>query len=235
VSALHGAFTDILLAIVGVGMGVLTYGNLRAKAFNLGSFLSSLATIIIFVFGTVFYCQARGVVDVSQDLSDSVTDRIVAKIAGDRAGLWVPAFQQIIGGPYLIVPAGRPVQIRTDTLIVDWSVGVHNALLESIRVAGVLGGGIILFIAWSAIYCCFKAVRMASSLETRTIAGGIITIGLVGFAVEDFVLDQNVAFWGWSVAGIAYAMALRQNPEVLVPRRMREYGNPTRPTVRFRR
>jgi hypothetical protein len=128
------------------------------------------------------------------------------KLMGDRGPLWVSALQQILAGPYIIVPAGRPLRPQgIYASLYTWEFGSHNSVLELLINNGMLAGaaGIALI-----ALCIWQSARLVTETEhrgTRAVACGFLGVAVVGVSTGSFPV-YDVGFFLWAMGGILAAM-----------------------------
>ena len=137
--------------------------------------------------------------------SSELQGRLLFKIAGDRGPIWYEAYLQILGGPYLLAPSGRPLMLvdLSRSTEKEWQVGAHNALLELTRNGGLLIGGFgIVFLCWQLFQLRAALIKLRGTAFVG-LASGVFAVAVVGITTGDFPLDHNVGFWIWVPVGIS--------------------------------
>lgn len=159
-----------------------------------------LSALMIWV---VMQMQGKTLIEVATR-DEGVLAYAVFKLMGDRGPLWLAAIEQIMGGPYLVVPAGRPLRPESfdyGGLVYTWEFGAHNAVLELVRNVGVLGGigGFILI-----GFALTAAVRLLLDVRDdalRGVAAGFLGVTIVGITTGNYPV-YDVGFFAWAVGGM---------------------------------
>ena len=212
-----GTFTMKGILIAGVTFGLLASLRWGRRLFSQLTLVLVLSVIVGLTGWSVYRVRHEGLVSLRRESTAPWLLRLQFKLLGDRASLWAPAIEQILRGPHFIVPTGRPIPTLGGRLGVRaWSVGVHNALLESLRIGGILVGGIILCFVFNALSRSFEVARRSVAPDFRVLALASSAVLLVGMFTGDFVLDFFVGFWVLGVAGIAFGgwSALEDGPRM---------------------
>jgi hypothetical protein len=135
--------------------------------------------------------------------SQGVLNYALFKLMGDRGPLWLAALQQIVSGPHLIAPAGRPLMPTVGAVTgTEWEYGPHNSVLQVLRSIGLLGGAALLVLM---AYFLARALGSAvgnSSGVSRPLAAAFIGVVLAGALTGDFPV-QDVGFFLWAIGGLA--------------------------------
>ena len=128
----------------------------------------------------------------------------------DRLPFWVAAFEQILEGPYIFTPSGRPFYI--DMVYYgknyEWTVGSHNVILETIRNSGFIVGGFILLVFFIAIRNNTILIFNSKDKILKTLSASMIITAVIGSTVGDFPADMIVGFFLWSILGFTYSKFL---------------------------
>lgn len=128
----------------------------------------------------------------------------IFKLMGDRGPLWLASIEQIMGGPYLVVPAGRPLRPESfdyGGLVYTWEFGAHNAVLELVRNVGLVGGAAGLALIGFAILSAVRLLLDTRDVVLRGIAAGFVAVSIVGITTGNFPV-YDVGFFLWAVGGI---------------------------------
>ncbi|HEX6909111.1 MAG TPA: hypothetical protein VF142_01875, partial [Longimicrobium sp.] len=128
----------------------------------------------------------------------------VFKLMGDRGPLWLAAVEQIMGGPYLVVPAGRPLRPESfdyGGLVYTWESGAHNAVLELLRNVGLIGGAAGLALAGWALLSAVRLLLETRDVALRGVAAGFVAVAIVGSTTGNFPV-YDVGFFLWGIGGI---------------------------------
>lgn len=144
-------------------------------------------------------------------------ERIGEKIAGDRGPIWIEAWHQIIAGPYLLAPSGRPLMVLdvTHASEIEWLVGAHNTILETFRNGGILVGAFCIgFVLMQLFRLRAVFVNHGGSL-VGACGIAVFSIAVVGLTVGDFPLDHNIGLWIWAIAGFCVEVGESRRPTVL--------------------
>jgi hypothetical protein len=130
------------------------------------------------------------------------------KLMGDRGPLWLAAVEQIAGGPYLVVPAGRPLRPQGfdyGGLVYTWEFGAHNAVLELVRNVGLIGGAAALAVIGFAIAAAVRLLLQTEDGALRGIAAGFLGVSILGLTTGNYPV-YDVGFFLWAVAGMLAAV-----------------------------
>jgi len=205
-------FCSIFFSLIGSVKKVSLSSFSEKLSLYSGAIIVSL--VILFTSGTLYL----GVQNLKQgtEISTMVVNedegfqgRLENKIFSDRLPFWYAAFEQIISGPYVIVPSGRSLSIFGYSE--DWVVGSHNTILEMLRLNGLVAGSFILFIYFFALRNLLLVLGKSRERTLRTFAAGILSIGIVGMTTGDFPADLTVGFWLWSIAGLCHGLFLNES------------------------
>jgi hypothetical protein len=128
----------------------------------------------------------------------------VFKLMGDRGPLWLAAIEQITGGPFLVVPAGRPLRPENfdyGGLVYTWEFGAHNSILELLRNVGLLGGLAALALIAVAVLSAVRLLVETRDDALRGVAAGFLGVAIVGMTTGNYpVYDEG--FFLWAVGGM---------------------------------
>jgi len=138
--------------------------------------------------------------------------RIEAKALSDRMPFWHPALKEILSGPSFIVPSGKALILETPGLPAEWVVGAHNVFLETLRINGLFAGTIMLAIYFLALKNNLFVLTKSADPILRSLAAGVLGVGIVGMATGDFPADMTVGFFLWSLAGLCHGLFLQRSP-----------------------
>ena len=207
-------FTVQAICILGLVVGFL--GQRQSLAFRRRSIAVVWGSTIVVLWAFVLLiCLFGKQLDVNLDflhIDDELTqtEKVQAKIFGDRLILWEPAFQQIIDGPYFVVPTGRALELENRSWGIrgTWTFGAHNTLLEVLRQDGLFAGSVMLAILCVALFKNFQALRRSINPLVIILSSTVLAVGTVGMTTGDFPLDFNVGFLLWSFAGLAAGLHL---------------------------
>lgn len=132
----------------------------------------------------------------------------VFKLMGDRGPLWLAALQQIVSGPHLIAPTGRPlIPMLAGIAGPEWLSGPHNSILQVLRSIGLLGGPILLGLMAYFLFRALRSMIAPGSGVSRPLAAAFIGVVLAGVTTGDFPV-QDVGFFLWTMGGIAVGSAI---------------------------
>jgi hypothetical protein len=138
-------------------------------------------------------------------------EKLQLKILADRFFLWQVSLKQILGGPYFIVPTGRPLILNEPGLPQLWHVGAHNTVFEIMRQNGFFSGTIMLIILFLALKNNLLVLKESTDPVLKSMAAAILSVGIIGMIAGDFPADQTVGFWLWGLAGLAHGLFLQAN------------------------
>jgi hypothetical protein len=207
---LKSSLTLMLIGFISILFTLLicnAVGKNYAQRFLVSTTKMLLPVSILF---TLFVSILSYILDISilvqSEQSHSFMERVLWKTLFDRLPFWSAAFEQIISGPYFLVPSGRPFYINsifygTD---VEWVVGAHNSYLEILRNTGLFVGLVILIVYITAINNVLKVLRRSENRLLRTFSSAIISVSIVGLSVGDFPADMTMGFFLWSFAGFIH-------------------------------
>ncbi|HST61692.1 MAG TPA: hypothetical protein VLK84_23535 [Longimicrobium sp.] len=134
----------------------------------------------------------------------------IFKLMGDRGPLWLAAVEQITGGPYFIVPGGRPLRPENfdyGGLVYTWEFGAHNSVLELLRNTGLLGGAAALVLIGFAVLSAVRLLVGTRDDALRGVAAGFLGVAIVGMTTGNYpVYDEG--FFIWAVGGMLAGAAL---------------------------
>jgi hypothetical protein len=142
--------------------------------------------------------------------SQGVLNYALFKLMGDRGPLWLAALNQIVSGPHLIAPAGRPLMPTVGVLFAgtEWEYGPHNSVLQVLRSIGLLGGVALLVLMAYFLFRALGSAARDSSGESRALAAAFIGVVLAGTTTGDFPV-RDVGFFLWAIGGIAIGSSNR--------------------------
>jgi hypothetical protein len=176
----NGAVAVVLMGSVGVIWAVRAYGDTLAAELTL---------------------QAAE--------SEGVLSYAIFKLMGDRGPLWLAALQQIVSGPHLVAPAGRPLMPMVGAVTgTVWEYGPHNSVLQVLRSIGLLGGAALLVLMAYFLFQALSSAAGRSSGAARALAAAFIGVALAGTTTGDFPV-QDVGFFLWVMGGIAVGSSNR--------------------------
>lgn len=185
----------------GVGRWLLRLGVAAACA---------LSALMIWV---VVQLQGKTLVEVASR-DDGVMAFAVFKLLGDRGPLWLAAIEQITGGPYLVVPAGRPLRpegFDYGGLVYTWEFGAHNAILELLRNVGLIGGAVGLALMGFALLAVVRLMLETRDMALRGVAAGLLGVVILGITTGNYPV-YDVGFFPWAIAGMLAAARLYAPP-----------------------
>jgi len=197
------AFALLCVALTGPGMRRARRFLVRAAV--LGAGVTSLGLL------WAVEKYSRNAVFVATTRDQGLMGYAYFKLMGDRGPIWVSALSQVLSGPYVIVPAGRPLRpagIFTNVFY-TWEYGAHNAVLELVRntgvVAGAAGVGVMVLAIWSAA----RLLVDTHSRAMRALGAGFLGVAIMGVTTGNFpVLD--VGFFMWAMGGWLAALRLAE-------------------------
>ena len=174
-------------------------------------FKTLIPASLIFTFGIIYigyYFNISGVT--LANLTDSLDKRFLFKAFVDRFPFWIAAFEQILEGPYIYTPSGRPFYI--DTIYYgsnfEWTLGAHNVILETIRNTGLLVGIYILLIFFVAVINNLTLIFKSNDKVLKTLSSSMVITAVIGGTIGDFPADMIVGFFLWSILGFTYSKFL---------------------------
>jgi hypothetical protein len=203
---------SILFSLVG-SVKKVSIGSF-GKIFSLYGGAIILSLVLLFTAGVLYsglkMIQQNEEINIQvKNTNEGFEARLKNKILADRLPFWYAAFEQIISGPYIIVPSGRPLKIIG--IQADWIVGAHNTILEMLRLNGLVAGSFILYIYFFGLRNLLVVLGNSNIRFLRTLAAGILSVVLVGMTTGDFPADFTVGFWIWSIAGLVNGLYSREN------------------------
>ena len=207
-AALVGALAISLTtaAEVVVALGCVMLATVRTP--GLGKWLlrsavaAGLATSVMLIW-VVRQLQGRMLVEFATR-ADGVVAFGTMKLLGDRGPLWLAAMQQIVSGPYLIVPAGRslrPDNFNYGYIVYLWDYGAHNTFLELLRHVGLIAGAMGIAMM---LYALVRVVQVLSDTRVgalRGLAAGVVGVAVPGMTTGNFPI-YDVGFFLWAMAGM---------------------------------
>lgn len=136
-------------------------------------------------------------------------ERFYMKLFLDRGNVWGGAFDFIINPPYFIVPPGRPYFIYDSWLRreIEWPIGAHNTILESIRQLGWLSGTVVIVIMLYTITAVKKVWNVNKSQYLGAYAAGFLGIALVQGITGHFLNYDQEGFIFWAFGGLIVGMS----------------------------
>jgi len=213
--AISGSITTLFIVVFStlfayMGMKRTFFFFKRRTKMILGAL--AIASILFFTFGVVYLCLGNDYnLMAGSGGMDRITieRRIESKVLTDRLPLWSAALGQIRGGPYFVVPSGRPLTLFIPGLPKLWYVGAHNTILEVIRLNGFFSGVVILIIMFWALKNNLLVLNRSTDPALKCLAATVLAVGVIGMTTGDFPADQNVAFFLWGLAGLAHGLFLQ--------------------------
>ena len=164
--------------------------------------VSLLFSIIVVEFSARAGIEAESYLSTDED---NWGHRVLSKTFADRLSLWRPAYEQVVSGPHLIVPSGRPLTVK-EFSVDDWVVGAHNVTLEVLRNSGVFVGPIVLALYALALVRIVDVIAGARSGVLGCLAAGLFGLCAAGMATGDFPADMTVGFFIWAMIGATSAL-----------------------------
>jgi hypothetical protein len=138
--------------------------------------------------------------------SEGIVQYAFFKLMSDRGSLWLAAVQQIMSGPYLVVPAGRPLYPLLGAHAgLEWMFGPHNSILQLLRNTGVVAAASVLILVLTAVVRTGRVLARTRNSLTRCFAASFIGVAISGMTTGDFPVS-DVGFFLWSLAGITIAL-----------------------------
>lgn len=207
--AIKGTFTLKGIFIVAIVFSILRQTGLatRKLVVTVGILLIAMAVLTT---GLLCLLGDQLAVDsgIVNDVNKSFFERVWVKAYADRLPLWRTAYEQIIKGPYLLVPGGRPLLTYSTThgagATGEWVFGAHNTALEVLRQSGLLSGGITLAVYLTLLFQLLYVIMRVNSDVAAAVAIGVFSTALIGGFTGDFPLDMNVGFPLWTLAGVVW-------------------------------
>ncbi|MEW6088394.1 MAG: hypothetical protein AB1498_08840 [bacterium] len=198
-----------------------SYGSIIKRPNSI--FRNRIAKFIggIAILGILFFSAGISLLGYHPDYKPSLShgsyygtfaERFKAKLLSDRLPFWHAALKQIISGPYFVIPSGKPLLLETPGLPDEWVVGAHNTALEILRLDGLFAGTIMLVILFLALKNNLLVLTKSTDPVLKSLAAGILGVGIVGMTTGDFPADQTVGFWIWSLAGLCHCLFLQDSP-----------------------
>ena len=217
--ALSGTITMMVIVLFSILFSLV--GSVKKVSLGpLGKSLSSkgggiiLSLVLFFTVGVLYsglkMIQQNEEININvKNINEGFESRLENKVLADRLPFWYAAFEQIISGPYIIVPSGRPLKIIGITN--DWVVGAHNTILEMLRLNGLVAGSFILYIYFFALRNLLVVLGNSNIRFLRTLAAGLLSVAIIGMTTGDFPADLTVGFWIWSITGLVHGLYTREN------------------------
>ena len=217
--ALSGTLTMVGIVLVSIFFSLV--GSVKkvslssfGKRFSSKSGAIILFLVLFFTVGVLYsglktLQQNKDINIYLKNRDEGIESRLENKILADRLPFWYAAFEQIISGPYIIVPSGRPLKIIGITN--DWVVGAHNTILEMLRLNGLVAGSFILYIYFFGLRNLIVVLGNSNIRFLRTLAAGLLSVAIVGMTTGDFPADQTIGFWIWSISGLVNGLYTREN------------------------
>jgi hypothetical protein len=138
--------------------------------------------------------------------SEGIVQFALFKLMSDRGSLWLAAVQQIISGPHVIVPAGRPLYPLLGAHAgLEWLSGPHNSILQLLRNTGVVAAASVLILVLTALVRTGRILASTRNSLTRCFAASFIGVAISGMTTGDFPVS-DVGFFLWSLAGMVTAL-----------------------------
>jgi hypothetical protein len=137
------------------------------------------------------------------------------KLMGDRGPLWLAAAGQVLDGPHLVVPAGRPLfpeDFHYGELVYAWEFGAHNAVLELLRNVGLLSGAAGLALMLAALWSAARVLVRTREPALRALAAGFLGVAAAGVTAGNFPVT-DVGFFLWGLGGILAGLHWRERRE----------------------
>lgn len=218
--ATKGSITTLLTALLSIFLSclvVMKQENGKRLSFIIRNYtlkfagVMAILSVILFTVG-VIYVGHQNFFDVSMQYgSDSMTyaNRFVFKTLSDRLPIWLPAFEQVISGPYFIVPSNRPI-LGVPGFPEGWLVGSHNTILEALRMNGLFAGTVMLVILFWALKQNLMVLKESADPVLRCMAAGILGVGISGMTLNQIPIDMTMGFWLWSLAGLCHGLFLQE-------------------------
>ena len=219
---------SILSSITIIGIGILSivfsfFANVhKIGGKKIGNKILKAIPNLLLIFSLIFtfsiaylgYYLDISFFNIDSSEFTSFSDRVIYKTIADRLPFWFAAFEQIVSGPYLIVPSGRILFVNTVFYGMDyeWIVGAHNVFLESIRNTGLFVGLIIISIYIFALKENINVIVKSNDKILKTLSAAILGVGLSGMTTGDFPGDMTVGFFIWSLAGVSSGLYLNSKP-----------------------
>ncbi|HEX6041335.1 hypothetical protein [Longimicrobium sp.] len=217
VAALSMTLTTFAEVVLAIGCVVLAAPGFRAAGRMLvraGVFAACVMSGLLI--WAVMQMQGKTALEmVTRD--EGLMAYAVFKLMGDRGPLWLAAVEQITGGPYLVVPAGRPLRPQSfdyGGLVYTWEFGAHNTVLELVRNVGVVGGVAALVLMGFAITAAVRLLLSTPSSALRGLAAGFLGVAIVGITTGNFPV-YDVGFFLWAVGGMLAGARLYATREAL--------------------
>jgi hypothetical protein len=143
---------------------------------------------------------------------------VMFKLLGDRGPLWLAAIAQIMAGPHLIMPAGRPLLPENFLFLrggLDvWEHGAHNTVLELVRNVGLIAGPIALLVMVNTLVRVGQVLINSSDPALLGLAAGILAVAIPGITTGNYPIE-DVGFFLWGVAGMVLSLSLMEQQERL--------------------
>jgi hypothetical protein len=132
---------------------------------------------------------------------------VAFKLMADRGPLWLAAAQQIVAGPYLVMPAGRPLfpEIFGWPVPGEWNNGAHNSVLELVRNVGLVAGALGVALMGWALFRAMRVVVFSRRPAVRALAAAFVGVAITGVTTGNFPV-QDVGFFVWGLGGLAVGL-----------------------------
>lgn len=174
-------------------------------------FKNVIPLVLIFTFGIIYIGYYFNISEIALvGVTGELDQRFLFKTFIDRLPFWVAAYEQILEGPYIFTPSGRPFYI--DMVYYgknyEWTVGAHNVILETIRNTGFIVGGYILIVFFTAVKNNLKLIFNSNDKILKTLSSCLVVTAVVGGTVGDFPADMIAGFFLWSILGFTYSKYL---------------------------
>jgi hypothetical protein len=155
------------------------------------------------------------------DREDSLFERALDKMSGDRGPIWAEAWHQVKSSLPLFQPSGRQIAIVNvrSGAETDWTVGAHNVFLETMRNGGWLFGGALLI--WMVLLSRKTTLMLHYPLDIGKRGLGIASLSAatVGSFLGDYPLDHNVGPLIWILMGYSWVSLSKRSVSPLTPSR----------------
>ncbi len=208
----NATITILLIGLISYFLAFMSYGNIfnknskekvGVKYFGYILIISSL----IFSFAIVLISKSMSIeyIGISSSINENLLNRVFAKMFYDRFILWDASFNQILNGPFFIVPSGRPLILEGLMETTEWMNGSHNIVLEVYRNSGLFIGSVTLVIIIYAVRVNLMILVKSKDNLLKCMSSAVIASVVTGMSVGDFTLDISVGIFIWCLAGLFYA------------------------------
>ncbi|RME68706.1 MAG: hypothetical protein D6781_10280 [Verrucomicrobia bacterium] len=137
--------------------------------------------------------------------SASVSEKLMYKLFDERSVIWNATFEDIVNGPKIFRPSGRPVIIPMyNGEDREWVHGAHNVIMEVLVSLRFVAGPIVLCMYAVAMIGCARTFGSEGLMARGVLAIATLATALIGGVTGHYPMTDEVSFLFMGLAGLGW-------------------------------